>query len=116
MANWIADCRHFTVALVLLNLSDLLWCVYEPRVLPLGFQIWLVSRKWGRCRDFTIAADSFRDYAPRTWMRSNLVAALVLTLGLLLAPDGCTIIGASVCLVGVVNTVMDVKKTHLRVP
>lgn len=120
LAGRIGDCVRFTHALILLNLSDLFWLAYEPRVYPLDFRIWRLCRTCarnhgnGRFIDLAWVSEHW-NYAPRYWMWSNLAAAAILTAGLFLGSERCVVLTAMVAVVGTCNSMFDIRKTGLRV-
>jgi hypothetical protein len=114
MGTWICECRRFTAALIFLNLTDLFWLIYEPRIYSLRYRIWWARRKHPH-GSFTIPAEWFQPYAPYMWMRSNVLAATMLTIGLFWAPASCALVGAFTIVVGTINTILDLVRTRLRV-
>ena len=109
---WCRDCR---AAKQFLNEHDIPYTEIDVDANPLAAAE-VVSHVGKRAiPQLVIDGEWFQPYAPYMWMRSNVLAATMLTIGLFWAPASCALVGAFTIVVGTINTILDLVRTRLRV-
>jgi hypothetical protein len=112
MALCLADARSFDTWLIFLLVSDMWWWVYEARTRPVrARRVWCVLLTSNSCPDIRVPVEV--DFPARTWVMNNLVTASLLIFFLRVAgPESSVILTVATVLAGVLNRVIDFKKTR----